>query len=287
MNVHNERWLWHSDEVSPDGFLLERVYATQDLKQYREITITWRVLAGSCLGGFEFTNNMYLYPGVLESNHRCIVVDVNNSIALSKPTSRECFDFGKAQRTRFRKVFWDVFVSVFLWEQTRWWCCSRLYQFCSFNIQKVHPNEDYPREAIHAAWRDDKCLQLVWLKHAAIGTPDFIAARDRFIAGVRSAHASFLAKFRDNLRTANSKDWCHISKEFHAKSTGSENIPPRLSGEAGAKDPLLSLDKTSCVRLLCGCTFSGFHNSKGFVSSSLSNFHMSTKLFRAPSSFLY
>ena len=86
-------------------------------------------------------------------------------------------------------------------------------------------------------WFDSKCQQLLALKHASIGTTDYVAARDRCTEGFRDAQAAFLTTTRDKLRICSCKDWWKISKELLAKSAGSENIPPLKSGTTWAKDP--------------------------------------------------
>ena len=237
MNVHNERWLRHSNGVSPEGLLLESVCATQGLKQYVKSPSRGEYLLDLVLADLGSQIKCTVHPGVLESDHRCVVADVNISIALSEPTSRECFDFGKAQWAKLRKVFRDTNWQSFFENKTADDAALDFTNFVLSTCRRFIPTKIIREKPYKHPWIDEKCLQLVRLKHAAIGTADFIAARDRCTAGFRSAHASFLAKTRDNLRKANSKDWWHISKELLAKSTGSENIPPLRSGEAWAKDP--------------------------------------------------
>ena len=148
-----------------------------------------------------------VHPGVLESDHRCVVADVNISIALSEPTSRACFDFGKVQWTKIRTVFRNTNWQSFFENKTADAVALDFTNFVLSTYRRFIPTKIIREKPYKHPCIDEKCLQLVRLKHAAIGTADFIAARDRCTAGFRSAHASFLAKIRDNLRNANSKDW--------------------------------------------------------------------------------
>ena len=48
-----------------------------------------------------------VHPGVLDSDHRCVLAQVDISIATSSPSSRMCFEFGKANWPKLRNVLRD------------------------------------------------------------------------------------------------------------------------------------------------------------------------------------
>ena len=86
-------------------------------------------------------------------------------------------------------------------------------------------------------WVDKKCQELLRNKHAAIGTPEFPAARDACTAGFADAHAKFITATRRTLRDASPKDWWRTSKQLLGQSAAKESIPPLQSADGWAKEP--------------------------------------------------
>ena len=86
-------------------------------------------------------------------------------------------------------------------------------------------------------WIDDQCRRLLSRKHAAVGTPDFAAARDACSAGFTEAQRRYLVKTKETLRTASAKDWWKFSKDLMSKAGGRENIPPLHANGTWAKRP--------------------------------------------------
>ena len=178
-----------------------------------------------------------VHPGVLESDHLCEIADIDICIAVSLPSSRSCFDFGKAQWTDLRKAFRNTDWSIFFSNNSPDDAARELTNFVLSKSNQHIPKKQVRNKPYKHPWIDSKCQQLLALKHASIGTTDYVAARDRCTEGFRDAQAVFLTTTRDKLRNSSCKDWWKISKELLAKSAGSENIPPLKSGTTWAKDP--------------------------------------------------
>ena len=113
MNVHNERWLKFSKGESPEGLELESVCAAHGLKQHVKSATRDEYLLDLVLSDLGEQIRCSVHPGVLESDHRCVIANIDISIAVSVPCSRTCFDFGKAQwaelRNAFRNIDWRTF----------------------------------------------------------------------------------------------------------------------------------------------------------------------------------
>ena len=113
MNVHNERLLKFSNGESPEGRELERVCAAHGLKQHVKSPSRGEYLLDLVLSDLGSQLRCTVHPRVLESDHLCELADIDICIAVSLPSSRSCFDFGKAQWTDLHKAFiktdWSTF----------------------------------------------------------------------------------------------------------------------------------------------------------------------------------
>ena len=237
MNVHNERWLKFSKGESPEGLELESVCAAHGLKQHVKSATRGEYLLDLVLSDLGQQIRCSVHPGVLESDHRCVIANIDISIAVSVPCSRTCFDFGKAQWAELRKAFRNIDWRTFFVNKDSDTASLDFTNYVLSMSNMFIPTKRVREKPYKHPWIDSNCQQLLALKHASIGTADYDAARDRCTAGFRAAQAGFLTRTRDKLRNSSSKDWWKISKELLAKSTGSENIPPLKSGDTWAKDP--------------------------------------------------
>ena len=237
MNVHSERWLRFSNGESPEGLLLESVCSSQGLKQHVKSPSRGEYLLDLVLSDLGSQVRCTVHPGVLDSDHRCVLAQVDISIATSSPSSRMCFDFGKANWPKLRKVLRDSDWKAFFDGKTPDDAALQFTDFLLSTAKNFIPMKTVSDKPYKHPWIDDQCVRLLRAKHEAIGTSAYALARDQCTEGFRKAQASFLTKTRDKLRNSGSKDWWSLSKDLLAKSSGRENIPPLRSGDTWAKDP--------------------------------------------------
>ena len=237
MNVHSVRWLRFSSGESPEGLLLESVCASQGLKQHVKSPSRGEYLLDLVLSDLRSQLRCTVNPGVLESDHCCVTAHVDISIATSSPSSRICFDFGKAQWAGLRIVFRDTDWKAFFDDKTPDDAAFDFTEFVLSTAKKFIPTKVVSDKPYKHPWIDADCVRLLREKQEAIGKPEFPVARDRCTEGFRSAQASFFKKTRDKLRDSGSKDWWKLPIDLLAKSDGKENIPPLRSGDTWAKDP--------------------------------------------------
>ena len=82
MNVHNERWLKFSKGDSPEGLELECVWAAHGLKQHVKSPSRGEYLLDFVLSDLGSQLRCTVHPRVLESDHRCIITDIDISIVV-------------------------------------------------------------------------------------------------------------------------------------------------------------------------------------------------------------
>ena len=82
-------------------------------------------------------------------------------------------------------------------------------------------------------WLNNACREAFERKHAAVGTPDFLAARDVCTSVARDTHNAYVSKVQDNLKklVASSRGWWKLSWIFLTKATGREDIALLRLGE--------------------------------------------------------
>ena len=85
MNVHNERWLKFSKGESPEGLELESVCAAHGLKQHVKSATRGEYLLDLVLSDLGQQIRCSVHPRVLESDHRCVIANIDISIAVSVP----------------------------------------------------------------------------------------------------------------------------------------------------------------------------------------------------------
>ncbi len=236
MNVHHEDWLRYSNGSSREGRLLEQVSASHGLKQRVK-----KPTRGSHLLDLVLTDIEGVYsevvPGVLDSDHHATIAAVNVTIPRSEAPSRECFDIAKAKWADLRRAFenedWKGLIGSCDADST----ANILHDYILRIVARHIPRKTAKERPYSHPWVDARCLELLRLKHAAVGTPEFPDARDACTAGFRQAHANFVADTRRTLKTASPKDWWNTSKQLLGQSKAKESIPPLRSTNGWAMDP--------------------------------------------------
>ena len=89
------------------------MWAAHGLKQHVKSPSRGEYLLDFVLSDLGSQLRCTIHPNVLESDHWCIIADIDISIAVSLACSRTCFDFGKAQWTDLHKVFRNIDWSTF------------------------------------------------------------------------------------------------------------------------------------------------------------------------------
>ncbi len=238
MNVHNEQWLKHSNGDSKEGLELESVCAAHGLKQHVKEPTRGDHLLDLVLSDLGTCIRCSVHPGVLESDHRCVISDIDISIPALVPSTRQCFDFGKAKWNDLKRVLGDHDWTPMFSENNPDKAALEFSEFLLSTAKRFIPLKVVRDKPYKHPWIDDTCRRLLREKHEAIGTPGFPAVRDRCTAGFRDAQARFLASTKEKLRKSGSKDWWKLTRDLLAKATGKENIPPLRADDVWAKDPV-------------------------------------------------
>ena len=96
MNVHNEDWLRYSNGSFPEGRELEQVCSLYGLKQRVKLPTRGDHLLDLVLTDIAGVK-CDVAPGVLDSDHRATIASFDISVPRAPPSSRVCFDTGKAK----------------------------------------------------------------------------------------------------------------------------------------------------------------------------------------------
>ncbi len=237
MNVHNEDWLTHSNGVSPEGRELEAVCAAHGLQQLVTEPTRGDYLLDLVLTDINQGLSCSVVPGVLDRDHRGVIVEANISIPSAEATSRECFDFGKARWSDIHKAFNNIDWAAFFEGKGPDEAASALSEKILGIAKHFVPVKVIEKRPYKHPWVDSLCKELLANKHAEIGKPGFAVARDACTAAFRQAHSRYLGETRDKLRKADSKDWWRLTKDLLGQAGGKENIPPLKRGKEWAKQP--------------------------------------------------
>ena len=238
MNVHNEKWLKFSNGESKEGLELEAVCAAHGLTQRVKDPTRGEYLLDLVLTDMGKQVTCGVFPGILDKDHRCVIANVDVTIPISSPSSRECFNFGKAKWHDFKLALRDIdWTTVFSGLEADA-AATAVTDLILSTAKRFIPMKVVTDKPFKHPWVDDECCELLRRKHAAIGTDAFPAARDACTAGFLAKQAKFVSKTRAKLQSANAKDWWKLSKELMAKPNGKENIPPLRCGDEWAKDPV-------------------------------------------------
>ena len=177
-----------------------------------------------------------MFPGVLDSDHSCVIASVDVSVPHSLQGSRECFDFGKTKwgelKRALKVVDWSSFFSSRGPEESAAYLTDYLLDLSKSFI----PTKTVSHRPYKHPWINDNCREALRKKHSEVGKPGFEAARDACTAVFRRAHAEFLEKSRKKLKTSSPRDWWKLSKELLAQTGGKENIPPLKVDDKWCKD---------------------------------------------------
>ncbi len=237
MNVHNEHWLRFSNGESPEGSELESVCAAHGLKQHVKEPTRGDHLLDLALSDLGPGIRSSVHPGVLDSDHCCVICDIDISIPVSSPSARECFDFGKAKWNDLRRALKEHEWSPMFSENNPDKSASDLTEFLLATAKRFIPTKTVRVKPYKHPWIDESCRRLLREKHDAIGTPEFPAARDRCTAGFRDAQVRFLISTKEKLKKSGSKDWWKLSRDLLGKTTGKDNVPPLRDDDIWVKYP--------------------------------------------------
>ena len=237
MNVHNKDWLQFSSGISPEGLELENVCAAHGLKQFVKEATRGEYLLDLVLSDLGSCLQSSVHNGILEKDHRCVLCQVNISISASHVPSRTIFDFGKAKWTEFKEFLKNFDWSTFMFQADPDRAAFDFTEFLSFHAKRFIPVKVVKGKPYKHPWIDETCRRLLREKHDSVGTPSFIAARDRCTAGFREAQSRFFVSTKHKLQNSNGKDWWKLSKDLLAKNTGKENIPPLKVAGGWIKEP--------------------------------------------------
>jgi len=237
MNVHNEDWLKHSNGSSPEGKELEQVSVSHGLRQRVKKPTRGDHLLDLVLTDLHGQVTCEVVPGILDTDHRATIASVNVTIPSTEAPTRECFDIGKAQWSELRKAFADEDWGALMGSCDADRFAEHLTQHILTTAERYIPRKTVQDRPYKHPWVDKKCQELLRNKHAAIGTPEFPAARDACTAGFADAHAKFITATRRTLRDASPKDWWRTSKQLLGQSAAKESIPPLQSADGWAKEP--------------------------------------------------
>ena len=235
--MHNEDWLKHSNGSSPEGKELEQVSVSHGLRQRVKKPTRGDHLLDLVLTDLHGQVTCEVVPGILDTDHRATIASVNVTIPSTEAPTRECFDIGKAQWSELRKAFADEDWGALMGSCDADRFAEHLTQHILTTAERYIPRKTVQDRPYKHPWVDKKCQELLRNKHAAIGTPEFPAARDACTAGFADAHAKFITATRRTLRDASPKDWWRTSKQLLGQSAAKESIPPLQSADGWAKEP--------------------------------------------------
>ena len=237
MNVHNLDWLRFSYQNSREGKELEKVCISHGLSQCVKGPTRGDYLLDLALCDFASQISCDIVPGILEKDHRAVIVTVDISIPSSTPASRECFDFGKANwkalQSNFSEVDWATFFEGLDADDAAF----RLTEFILDSARRFIPTKTVRDKPYKHPWINERCRELLRRKQLAIGTPEFMVARDACTAGFAAAYGDFIRETRSKLLKADAKDWWKISKQLLSKNVLRENIPALRSEASWSKSP--------------------------------------------------
>ena len=238
MNVHHEDWLKFSNGSSREGKLLEQISASHGLKQRVKKPTRGNHLLDLVLTDLHGDVVCDVVPGVLDNDHSATIASVKVTIPCASAPTRECFNIAKARWADLLQAFanedWRSLIGNCDADTT----ADTLREHILTTAERYIPKKMVKERPYQHPWVDRKCQDLLRKKHAAIGTPEFAAARDACTAGFVEAHANFAAKTRRTLQSASPKDWWNTSKQLLGQSRAKESIPPLQSADGWAKDPV-------------------------------------------------
>lgn len=182
MNVHSEQWLVLSDGESPEGTELETVCAAHGMKQCVKQPTRGDNLSDLVLSDLGSGERCSVHLGILDKDHRSVIAEVDICIVVSAPNPRECFDCCKATwdglRLKFRNFDWHTWIS----DKTPDSAALDFTEFVSDSAKEFIPIKVVQDRPLKHPWADDRCLEALRRKHKAIGTDDFVVARDHCTA---------------------------------------------------------------------------------------------------------
>ena len=249
-NVHNTEWLRFSSSTTPEGRELENVCCTNGLRQHVREPTRGDYLLDLVLSNFASGLTVKVVPGIHDNDHRAVIVRIKVHIPASNPVRRAVFDFRAANwealHAELRQVDWQTFFSDLEADSA----ASKLSDYILDAARRWIPEKHIYDKLYAHPWLNNECVDALRRKHAASGTPDFVARRDECSTIFRNAYGAYIRKTRDELKSMSpsSRGWWKLADSLLARRGGFETIPPLLRANGSwALTPLEKADEFAGV----------------------------------------
>ena len=196
-NVHNARWLHHSNGISQEGGILEQVCATHGLKQHVRGPTRGDHLLDLAFTDVDVHVDVAVQPPIAD---HCVVFAELRAPALTyDPFERECWQYAHADWQALRKEFAET-DSGFIDRE----CTSTgAEQLAAITLDKARRQIPVivvrERPSTHP-WVSDKCVEAVARKQAAYGSPEYQAEVLRCSDVLRNEYLAFVGRMRGKMR---------------------------------------------------------------------------------------
>ena len=230
-NVHNTEWLRFSSSTTPEGRELENVCCTNGLRQHVREPTRGDYLLDLVLSNFASGLTVKVVPGIHDNDHRAVIVRIKVHIPASNPVRRAVFDFRAANwealHAELRQVDWQMFFSDLDADSA----ASNLSDYILDAARRWIPEKHIYDKLYAHPWLNNECVDALRRKHAASGTPDFVARRDECSTIFRNAYGAYIRKTRDELKSMSpsSRGLWKLADSLLAKRGGLRNNPAALA----------------------------------------------------------
>ena len=140
-------------------------------------------------------------PGIHDNDHRAVIARIKVHIPASDPVRRAIFDFRAANwealQAELRHVDWQSFFIDLDADSA----ASRLSNYILDAARRWIPEKHIYDKLYAHPWLNNECVDALRRKHAASGTPDFVARRDECSTIFRNAYGAYIRKTRDELKS--------------------------------------------------------------------------------------
>ncbi len=231
MNVHEERWLRHSDGTSPEGRLLRDISCSHGWEERVRKPTRGQYLLDLVLTDLGTEVQTKVMKSI--SDHEAVLGTLEFSAPESASTTRRVYDFGKvswaALAAKFCDIDWD---SKFSGLPTDTVAKAFTETIVKVLDETVPVKEIVTRSSVHP-WLNDRCRHAIDARIEAQGTDQEIPARDECSRILLEEHDRYVNKVRRKLAElpSSSRGWWRLAHNLAGKRTKSSGVQSLKSRE--------------------------------------------------------